>query len=147
VNKLFTCRLVVSVPQTTNNEYVFVIPESSFLSTIVRNGSISKEDFYKHFRQINDDLNTEPEKEFKYLENIGRPFGPLPFYKALAACIKGQKIARTGWNGRNMFISHYSVKDTDPFSNDILTITNSDNSVSPWAPSQSDQLACDWFII
>lgn len=117
------------------------------IGPLIKNGSVDSEEFLKTFKKVEDIRENDNEKEFAYLQNIGKPFGPLPFWKALAACIQGQKIARNGWNGRGMFISYYKVQDKDPVTEDILVINNPDGRINPWVPSQSDQLASDWMIV
>lgn len=72
----------------------------------------------------------------------------------------GKKIARQGWNGRNMFVYYVPAgnwKAVTPIAeenfgahvpyNHYLAIKNPDGTVSTWAPSGSDALAKDWYIV
>lgn len=72
----------------------------------------------------------------------------------------GKKVARSGWNGKNMFVYYVPAGnwkaatqvasqvfgDTVPY-NHYLAIKNPDGTVSTWAPSGSDALATDWYIV
>lgn len=145
--QLFVTKVVFKAREDKDSGTYFLQPFDQIVGHLIKNGSVNIKEFLETSERIEDLRENNEEKEFAYLRNIGKPFGPIPFYKALAACIKGHKIARTGWNGRNMFISHYSVKHTDPFSNDILIITNPNGTINPWVPSQTDQLANDWMIV
>jgi len=83
------------------------------------------------------------------------------FGKALEALKEGQKIARSGWNGKNMFlllannidfetkanlecVSHLSGKLTVE---SIVMKTADDKFVVGWLASQTDMLAEDWKIV
>lgn len=72
----------------------------------------------------------------------------------------GKKIARKGWNGKDMFV-YYVPAGCYPSLTDVakkefgstvvynhyLAIKNVDGTVSTWAPSCSDALAKDWYIV
>lgn len=66
---------------------------------------------------------------------------------ALNQMKQGNKVARTGWNGKGMYVQLNEVRDFRfsellPF----LTIKNIKNSFNTWVPSISDLLAEDWEI-
>lgn len=145
--QLFAGNVVFFAREDKDTGTHFLQPFDETVGHLIKNGNVDSDKFLKSFSKVDDLREVNEEKEFAYLRNIGKPFGPIPFYKALAACIKGHKIARNGWNGRNMFISYYTAKDSDPFSNDILMITTPHGGVNPWVPSQTDQLANDWVIV
>ena len=71
----------------------------------------------------------------------------MNFSKALERLKKGETVARTGWNGKGMYIN-LQVPD----SNSKMTLsyiymkTACDNQV-PWLASQTDMLAEDWCVI
>ena len=89
----------------------------------------------------------------------------LDFSKALTYLKAGQKLTRTGWNGRNMFVvmqkaypdgilcnkqtaQAWGLKEGDLFKcNPYFQITNADGSHSMWVPSVGDLLANDWKVI
>ncbi len=86
----------------------------------------------------------------------------LNFGQALEAIKAGQRIARTGWNGKGMFVylvppasypvqtgaatAHFGVGAMVPY-NAYMAIKNVDDTVSTWVPSVNDCLATDWCIV
>ena len=79
----------------------------------------------------------------------------LNFGDAIAALKSGYKVARVGWNGKNMWLKLVNkgffdigcsvVEEADllPF----IGMKTADNKFVPWLASQTDLLACDWVII
>jgi len=78
------------------------------------------------------------------------------FGKAIEYLKEGKKVARSGWNGKGIYIElqkpdEYS-KITQPYLYIVTTGLQSNNpnaprGVVPWAPSQTDMLSDDWMII
>lgn len=88
----------------------------------------------------------------------------LTFGEALAALERGRKVARAGWNGKNMWLiyilgregvvaqagsPYYEAGMTQPFTIDphigMLTVRG---TIQPgWQPTQSDMLATDWHVV
>ena len=77
------------------------------------------------------------------------------FSEALEALKEGKRVARQGWNGKNMWIvlvkqSNYSVDAVRSGSYCVLPFigmkTATDEFV-PWLCSQTDMLAEDWLIL
>ena len=89
----------------------------------------------------------------------------MDFGEALNLCKNGNKIARSGWNGKNMFVVYqkgypegipcnlqtaeaWGMNEGDNFiCNPYLQIKNADGSHSMWAPSTGDCLANDWYVV
>jgi hypothetical protein len=93
----------------------------------------------------------------------------MTFGQALMEVKQGEKIARVGWNGKNMWVAMTPGKVLDLEKNDIwpknikdvavanggtveilpyLTMKTVDNKiVMGWLASQTDMLANDWFIV
>lgn len=86
------------------------------------------------------------------------------FGVTLALLTAGQKVARSGWNGKDMFIFYvpenlYPASGnkfgtlTGLFENDLvpymayIAMKTVDNKIVPWLASQTDILAEDWHII
>lgn len=83
----------------------------------------------------------------------------MNFGRALEILENGGKIARAGWNGKDMFAylvpansypaqtgaakSHFGDDGMVPY-NAYMALKGADNTVSTWAPSGSDALAKDW---
>ena len=88
----------------------------------------------------------------------------LSFGDAVAALKEGLRVARSGWNGKGMFL-YYVPENKYPasrnehgtmigvFEDDMvpyreyIALKTVDNQVVPWAPSISDALAEDWQIV
>jgi hypothetical protein len=80
----------------------------------------------------------------------------LTFSDALTALKKGERIARKGWNGKNMWIRLFNRTELPldrAISHPFLVIeypsghpAYPDGSCIPWLASQTDLLADDWFI-
>lgn len=86
----------------------------------------------------------------------------MNFGHALVALKDGQKVARSGWNGKGMFLflvpgSQFvvnrapllgiypegTVVDYCPH----IDMKTADNKVVPWLASQTDVLAEDWCVV
>ena len=86
----------------------------------------------------------------------------LKFGQALEAIQAGKRIARTGWNGKGMFVyfvppasypvqtgaakAHFGKGAMVPY-NAYMAIKNVDGTVSTWVPSVNDCLASDWGVV
>lgn len=84
----------------------------------------------------------------------------MDFGQALNNLKCGERVARTGWNGKDMWLYHvpaatYSAQ-TDAAKNFIgasvpyrayLAMVTVQGDVVPWVASQSDILADDWFVL
>ena len=86
----------------------------------------------------------------------------LSFGLALIALKQGKKVARAGWNGKNMFLflvpgSQFKVNRAPllgiyPEGTEInyhahIDMKTADNKVVPWLASQTDVLADDWYVL
>lgn len=103
------------------------------------------------------------EKTYRKSENTGLNFG-----QAIEALKTGEKVARTGWNGKNMFlfllpagtipkiaihdeklreVLENNGKDSFDALGSIRMKTADDKILTGWLASQTDMLADDWCII
>lgn len=89
----------------------------------------------------------------------------MNFGIAIEALKSGKKVARTGWNGKGMFVVYqkgypqgipcnkqtadaWGMQEGSLFvCNPYMQIKNPDGSHSMWAPSGSDALAEDWGVV
>ena len=100
-----------------------------------------------------------PKEQFEkaYRKSSGMPFG-----LAVEAMKMGKKVARQGWNGSGMFAylvqgSQFTVNRAPllgiyPEGTEInyrphIDLRMADGSIATWAPSGSDALADDWYIV
>lgn len=94
-------------------------------------------------------------------ENAYRQCDQMNFGLAIEAMKKGKKVARTGWNGQNMF-AYIVPSNSYPPSTQIMkdyfkgenvpyrayfALKTAQGDIATWAPSGSDALADDWMII
>ena len=86
----------------------------------------------------------------------------LNFGEALAALKEGQRVARSGWNGKGMFLflvagSNFVV-NREPLLSIMgegaqvtyrphIDMKDAEGKVVPWLASQTDMLADDWQIV
>lgn len=85
-----------------------------------------------------------PEKEIVYID----------YGEALRKVEAGCKIARKGWNGKNIFIIYQGGSKTHKLENGEVVklnpyflIKNVDETYSTWVPSVGDTLAKDWYVV
>ena len=91
-----------------------------------------------------------------------RPIQCLTFGEAIEALKAGMKVAREGWNGKNMFLflvggSTFKVNRPPllgiyPEGTEInyhahIDMRTADGTIVPWLASQTDMLAEDWLIV
>jgi hypothetical protein len=89
-------------------------------------------------------------------------YGRGTFGEAVNALKKGQKVCRSGWNGKGMFLflvpgSTFTVNRPPllgiyPEGTEInycshIDMKTADDKVVPWLASQTDVLAEDWLIV
>lgn len=93
------------------------------------------------------------EKAYRRIDN-------LTFGLAVEAMKKGNKIARKGWNRKNMFVyyvpanryktqTEVAKKEFGEYAkyNHYMALKGVDGVVSTWVPSVTDCLAEDWVIV
>ncbi len=85
-----------------------------------------------------------------------REMNGMTFGMALELLKLGKRVARTGWNGKGMWLSiaegwnarlGAAMPDGWLGYHSFITIYNMDKLLVPWAPSQSDMLAEDWQVL
>lgn len=99
-----------------------------------------------------------PNMECETCNSCRVPVGSFGF--ALEAMKNGERVARCGWNGKNMyvFLAHEPdfVTDADISAYDDMEVEVSDVLVMKtaqdsfqlgWLASQADMLAEDWYIV
>lgn len=77
----------------------------------------------------------------------------MNFGQAIEALKNGTKIARTGWNGKGMWLelqrpdAHSKMTLPYIYLNYPADAQNTPNSRVPWLASQTDMLADDWVVV
>ena len=93
-------------------------------------------------------------------EAICRAADIMTFGDALEALKDGERVAREGWNGKNMyvflaheadFVTDADISEFDQLEvevGDMLVMKTAQNTFQPgWLASQADMLAEDWYIV
>ncbi|MNI63343.1 hypothetical protein D3C73_1187070 [compost metagenome] len=87
------------------------------------------------------------------MEEIG--LAMYSFSHALIAMKCGSRVARVGWNGKNMWLvfvnpHNYSVDAIRSGSHSVrpfIGMKTADDNFVPWVASQSDLIEEDWIIL
>jgi len=69
------------------------------------------------------------------------------FGYALAGLRDRQKMARSGWNGKGMYIELQTPTETSKMTRPYIFMKTADNQLVPWVASQTDLLAEDWELV
>lgn len=119
------------------------------------------EDGYK-VRYADGYVSWSPKEVF---EEAYRPTDGLSFGLAIEAAKRGMRIARTGWNGKNMSVAYqkgypdgipcnkntaeaWGMQEGELFKcRPYLQMRCADGTFQMWLASQSDILADDWYIV
>jgi hypothetical protein len=94
-------------------------------------------------------------------EKAYRPTNGMTFGQAIEALKNGHRVARSGWNGKSMFLYYVSegnypakmpsIKGFFPSDNipyvAYVAMKTAQNNVVPWLASQTDILSEDWYIV
>jgi uncharacterized protein DUF2829 len=71
----------------------------------------------------------------------------MDFSDALAALKDGERVAREGWNGRDMYVEMQEPDEQSKMRRPYLYMSPADGELVPWVASQTDLLAEDWYVI
>lgn len=71
----------------------------------------------------------------------------MDFGAALAALREGKHVARTGWNGRGMWLGLQLPDGTSKMTAPYIFMRTATGELVPWLASQTDMLATDWEIV
>ena len=71
----------------------------------------------------------------------------MDFGQALRALKDGARLARSGWNGKNMFIELQRPDSKSKMTQPYVYISAAQGDLIPWVVSQSDLLSQDWLIV
>ena len=71
----------------------------------------------------------------------------MNFSEALAHLKDGLRVARSGWNGAEMFIEIQVADDHSMMTLPYIFMFTSCKNFVPWLASQTDVLADDWEVV
>jgi hypothetical protein len=63
--------------------------------------------------------------------------------QAVKRLLSGDKVARSGWNGKGMWLE-LQEPDDEKMTLPYVYISTADKNLVPWVCSQTDLLATDW---
>jgi Protein of unknown function (DUF2829) len=71
----------------------------------------------------------------------------MNFGDAIIALKAGKRVARSGWNGRDMWLALQVPDANSKMSLPYIYMSTVSADLVPWLASQTDMLADDWEII
>lgn len=66
---------------------------------------------------------------------------------ALDQLQRGNKVTRTGWNGKGMWLALQVPDVHSKMTRPYIYMSTADKALVPWVASQSDILADDWTVV
>lgn len=71
----------------------------------------------------------------------------MDFSYALVALKNGDRIARKGWNGKDMWLGLQVPDEHSKMTLPYIYMSTAQGDLVPWLASQTDILATDWEIV
>jgi hypothetical protein len=71
----------------------------------------------------------------------------MDFGSAIDALKKGHKVARLGWNGKNMWLELQRPDAHSKMTLPYIFMKTADDNLVPWLASQTDILSEDWEFV
>lgn len=71
----------------------------------------------------------------------------MDFSEALRAAKAGMRVARSGWNGKGMWVSAQFPDRDSKMTRAYLFIQDANGDFGPWTPSSTDLFVEDWVIM
>lgn len=71
----------------------------------------------------------------------------MDFGNALNALKSGHSVARSGWNGKGMWLRLQRPDDNSKMTLPYIYMSTAQGDLVPWLASQTDMLADDWEIV
>lgn len=71
----------------------------------------------------------------------------INFGQAVEALKHGKRVARAGWNGKNMYLELQSPDENSKMTLPYIYMFTAQGDYVPWLASQTDMLSEDWTII
>jgi len=73
--------------------------------------------------------------------------GGLSFGEAQKAMARGLCVARTGWNGKDMWIAQQNPDEHSKMTLPYYYMRTVQGDLVPWLASQTDMLKTDWTVV
>ncbi len=69
------------------------------------------------------------------------------FGQAIEALKSGKRVARTGWNGKGMWLELQRPDAHSKMTLPYIYMKTADSNNVPWLASQTDMLSEDWVVV
>ena len=69
------------------------------------------------------------------------------FGQAIEALKSGKRVARSGWNGKGMWLELQRPDAHSKMSLPYIYMKTADDHLVPWLASQTDMLSDDWTVL
>ena len=80
-------------------------------------------------------------------EEAYQPVTALSFGHALVVLKGGQRIARSGWNGKRMYLEFQVPDVNSKMTLPYIYMVTAQGDLVPWLAPQTDILSSDWMIV
>jgi Protein of unknown function (DUF2829) len=67
--------------------------------------------------------------------------------QAIKEMRNGNRVARAGWNGKNMHLALQVPDEHSKMSMPYVYLKTADDNLVPWNPNNIDLLAIDWCVV
>lgn len=71
----------------------------------------------------------------------------MNFGEAITALRAGEKVARAGWNGKNMWLALQTPDSHSKMTLPYIYMRTAQGDLVPWLASQTDMLSNDWTTV
>ena len=71
----------------------------------------------------------------------------MDFSNALKGIKAGHRVARSGWNGKNMWLELQVPDEGSKMTLPYIYMSTAQGDLVPWLASQTDILATDWELV
>lgn len=71
----------------------------------------------------------------------------MNFGQAIEELKNKKLVARSGWNGKNMFLALQVPDEYSKMSLPYIYMRTADDHLVPWLASQTDMLSDDWHVV
>ena len=71
----------------------------------------------------------------------------MNFGSALEALKAGMRVARSGWNGKGMWLELQTPDTHSKMTLPYIFMKTADSNLVPWLASQTDMLTDDWELV
>jgi hypothetical protein len=71
----------------------------------------------------------------------------MTFGEAIIILKRGRKVARSGWNGKNMYLELQVPDENSKMTLPYIYMFTAQQDLVPWLASQTDILSNDWELV